>query len=122
MTLEPETILVIPFADGIGDFVNMQPLLAGVRRRWPAAQVGVAVSGHGAALLNDPAIPPLTPAQFGHELTPLQARLRPLLPQPVVAWAAGPTLAWQLGPFDLVINCFYAWERAMDFRRTWTPQ
>ena len=48
--------------------------------------------------------------------------LRPLLPQTLLAWMAGPMFDRELGPFDLVINFFYAWERAMDFRVYWTPQ
>src|SRR4051794_38598851 len=39
-----------------------------------------------------------------------------------MAWCAGVLFDRELGPFDLVINCFFAWERAMDFRHTWTPQ
>src|SRR5437867_13057081 len=35
---------------------------------------------------------------------------------------AGPMFDRELGPFDLVINFFYAWERTMDFRTYWTPQ
>ena len=117
-----QTILVIPFADGIGDFINMQPLLAAIRRQFGAADISVAVSGHGAYLNNDPAIRTVTPGTFEHTPGPWQVRLRRLLPQTVLAWCAGPVLDQQLGPFDLVINLFYAWERAMNFRRTWTPQ
>src|SRR5690348_11200252 len=50
------SVLVIPFADGIGDFINMQPLLAVIRARFPEAAVSVAVSEHGGFLCNDPAI------------------------------------------------------------------
>lgn len=120
--MEIRSILVIPFADGIGDFINMQPLLAAIRVRFPAAAVSVAVSEHGNLLCNDPAIIPLKPSWFNHEPGRATINLRWLLPQTVLAWVAGPLFERELGPFDLVINCFYAWERAMDFRRTWTPQ
>ncbi|HVF98740.1 MAG TPA: glycosyltransferase family 9 protein, partial [Chloroflexia bacterium] len=48
--------------------------------------------------------------------------LRPLLPQRLLAWFAGPAFDRDLGPFDMVINLFYAWEKGMDFRAYWTPQ
>ena len=40
----------------------------------------------------------------------------------VLAWMAGPMFDRELGPFDLVINFFYAWEKGMNFRTYWTPQ
>jgi ADP-heptose:LPS heptosyltransferase len=120
--LRTESILVIPFADGIGDFVNVQPLLAALRRKFPQARVHVAASGHGSYLVNDPEIQVVSPKTLDHSPTPMQIKLRRFLPQTVLAWCAGPVLDLELGPFDLVINLFYAWERAMDFRRTWTPQ
>ncbi len=116
------SILVIPFADGIGDFINMQPLLPVIRARFPEAEITVAVSEHGNLLCNDPAIRTLKPASFNHEPGKTTVSLRWLLPQTVLAWFAGPLFDYELGPFDLVINCFFAWERAMDFRGTWTPQ
>ena len=116
------SILVIPFADGIGDFINMQPLLPVIRARFPDAEITVAVSEHGNLLCNDPAIRTLKPASFNHEPGKTTVSLRWLLPQTVLAWFAGPLFDYELGPFDLVINCFFAWERAMDFRGTWTPQ
>ena len=116
------SVLVIPFADGIGDFINMQPLLAAIRTRFPEAEVTVAVSEHGRLLCNDPAIRTLKPAAFKHEQAKRVSGVRWLLPQTVLAWFAGPLFDRELGPFDLVINCFYAWERAMNFERTWTPQ
>ncbi len=119
--MDVQSILVIPFADGIGDFINMQPLLAVIRAQYPGAAVSVAVSEHGNLLGNDPAVQPLKPSWFNHSPGRATINLRPLLPQTALAWAAGPLFERELGPFDLVINCFYAWERAMDFRRTWTP-
>lgn len=120
-SVQVQSILVIPFADGIGDFINMQPLLAVIRAQYPGAQISVAVSEHGNVLGNDPAIQPLKPSWFNHNPGRATINLRPLLPQTALAWAAGPLFERELGPFDLVINCFYAWERAMDFRHTWTP-
>jgi ADP-heptose:LPS heptosyltransferase len=119
--LEIRSVLVIPFADGIGDFINIQPHLAVIRAHYPDAEISVAVSEHGNLLCNDPAIRPLKPSWFNHTPGKTTINLRPLLPQTVLAWMAGPLFERELGPFDLVINCFYAWERAMDFRRTWTP-
>ena len=41
---DPRTVLVVPFADGIGDFVLLLPLLRHVRRRFPHAAISVAAS------------------------------------------------------------------------------
>jgi ADP-heptose:LPS heptosyltransferase len=120
--MRTDTILVIPYADGIGDFVNIQPLLAALRRRFPEAEFTVAASEHGNFLINDPAIEVATPSGLSYEPGRLAVALRPLLPQRLLAWVAGPLFDRELGPFDLVINFFYAWERGMDFRTYWTPQ
>lgn len=117
-----ETILVIPFADGIGDFVNVQPLLAALRRTFPETAFTVAASEHGNYLINDPEIEVVKPSGFNYEPGKMAIALRPLLPQTLLAWMAGPMFDRELGPFDLVINMFYAWERGMDFREYWTPQ
>ncbi|MEO5952983.1 MAG: glycosyltransferase family 9 protein [Chloroflexia bacterium] len=120
--MKTETILVIPFADGIGDFVNVQPLLAALRRAFPDAAFTVAASEHGNALVNDPTVEVIKPAGFNYEPGKMAIALRPLLPQTLLAWMAGPMFDRELGPFDLVINMFYAWERGMSFRTYWTPQ
>lgn len=120
--MRTETILVIPFADGIGDFINVQPLLAALRRRFPESAFTVAASEHGNQLINDPYIEVVKPSGFNYEPGRMAIALRPLLPQKLLAWMAGPTFDRELGPFDLVINFFYAWERGMDFRTYWTPQ
>lgn len=120
--MKTETILVIPFADGIGDFVNVQPLLAALRRAFPDAAFTVAASEHGNALVNDPTVDVVKPAGFNYEPGKMAIALRPLLPQTLLAWMAGPMFDRELGPFDLVINMFYAWERGMSFRTYWTPQ
>ncbi len=120
--MRAETILVIPFADGIGDFINVQPLLAALKRRFPEADFTVAASEHGNQLINDPTIEVLKPSGFNYEPGRMAVALRPLLPQKLLAWMAGPMFDRELGPFDLVINFFYAWERGMDFRTYWTPQ
>ncbi len=120
--MRADTILVIPFADGIGDFVNVQPLLGALRHRFPQAAFTVAASEHGKQLINDPAIEVVKPAGFNYEPGRMAIALRPLLPQKLLAWMAGPIFDRELGPFDLVINFFYAWERMMDFRTYWTPQ
>ncbi len=120
--MRADTILVIPFADGIGDFINVQPLLAALKRRFPEAAFTVAASEHGNLLVNDPTVTVVKPSGFNYEPGPMAIALRPLLPQRLLAWMAGPTFDRELGPFDLVINFFYAWERGMDFRAYWTPQ
>jgi ADP-heptose:LPS heptosyltransferase len=120
--MRTDTILVIPFADGIGDFINVQPLLAALKRRFPEAQLTVAASEHGQQLINDPTIEVVKPSGFNYEPGRMAVALRPLLPQKLLAWMAGPLFDRELGPFDLVINFFYAWERGMDFRTYWTPQ
>jgi len=120
--MRTDSILVIPFADGIGDFINVQPLLAALKRTFPEAAFTVAASEHGNQLINDPTIEVLKPSGFNYEPGRLAIALRPLLPQKLLAWMAGPTFDRELGPFDLVINFFYAWERGMDFKTYWTPQ
>ncbi len=120
--MRTDTILVIPFADGIGDFINVQPLIAALRIRFPEAAFTVAASEHGNQLINDPVVEVVKPSGFNYEPGRMAIALRPLLPQKLMAWMAGPIFDRELGPFDLVINFFYAWERAMDFRKYWTPQ
>jgi ADP-heptose:LPS heptosyltransferase len=120
--MQIDTLLVIPFADGIGDFINVQPLLAAIKRRFPNAAITVAASEHGRQLVNDPAIQVVTPSGLKYEPGRLAIAFRPFLPQKLLAWMAGPMFDRELGPFDLVINFFYAWERGMNFRAHWTPQ
>lgn len=120
--MRADTILVIPFADGIGDFINVQPLLAALKQRFPDAAFTVAASEHGKQLVNDPAVEVVKPSGLNYEPGRMAIALRPFLPQKLLAWMAGPMFDRELGPFDLVINFFYAWERGMDFRAYWTPQ
>jgi hypothetical protein len=120
--MRTDSVLVIPFADGIGDFINVQPLLAALKRVFPEAAFTVAASEHGNQLINDPTIEVVKPAGFNYEPGRLAIALRPLLPQTLLAWMTGPMFDRELGPFDLVINFFYAWERGMAFKTYWTPQ
>jgi ADP-heptose:LPS heptosyltransferase len=120
----PEKILVLPFADGIGDFVNMQPLLAAIARRFPGADISVAASAYANYL-----IPPsnpvkiVTPTWFNKEPGPLAQTLRHFIPQSVLARLAGPLFKRELGgDIDLVVNTILLWEKNMDFPRYWTPQ
>jgi ADP-heptose:LPS heptosyltransferase len=120
--MRTDTILVIPFADGIGDFINVQPLVRALKRSFPQAAFTIAASEHGNLLNNDPTVEVVKPAGFNYEPGRMAVALRPLLPQRLLAWMAGPMFDRELGPFDLVINFFYAWEKGMDFRTYWTPQ
>jgi ADP-heptose:LPS heptosyltransferase len=120
--MRTDSILVIPFADGIGDFINVQPLLTALKRSFPEAGFTVAASEHGNQLINDPNIEVVKPAGFNYEPGRLAIALRPLLPQKLLAWMTGPMFDRELGPFDLVINFFYAWEKGMAFKTYWTPQ
>src|SRR5436305_12218564 len=65
--MRSDTILVIPFADGIGDFINVQPLLAALRRRFPDAAFTVAAAEHGNQLITDSEIEVLKSAGFHYE-------------------------------------------------------
>ncbi len=120
----PETILVLPFADGIGDFVNMQPLLKAIARRFPGADISVAASSY-ANYLNSPSNPVkvVTPSWFEKEPGPLAQTLRHFIPQSLLARMAGPVLKRELGgDIDLVVNTIWLWEKRMDFPHYWTPQ
>lgn len=120
--MRADTILVIPFADGIGDFINAQPLIAALKRRFPDADLTIAASEHGNRLNNDPSIEVVKPSSLGVEQGKMATAIRPFIPQKLLAWVAGPTFDRELGPFDLVINFFFAWEKGMDFKKYWTPQ
>ncbi len=120
----PETVLVLPFADGIGDFVNMQPLLNAIAQRFPNASISVAASAYANYLVSpDFPVKIVTPSWFEKDPGPIAQRLRHLIPQKVLAFFAGPVLKRELGGnIDLIINTIYLWERHMDFPRYWTPQ
>ncbi len=119
-------VLIVPFADGIGDFVMMLPLLTAVQRRFPAAKITVAASQRSAQLLEEGQGGSLcvrTPSWF--EQGPAQPRgegIGRMLPQSFLAWLAGASLQWQFGGFDRTFNMNYWWERGYDFQRYWTPQ
>ena len=118
-------MLVIPFADGIGDFVMMLPLLAVVRRRFPAAALTVAASQRSALLLDSQlaaGVRVRTPSWIQEGPRPRGGPLRRLVPQGALAALAAAALRWELGRFDRTLNLFLWWERGMDFARHWTPQ
>jgi ADP-heptose:LPS heptosyltransferase len=121
-----ESVLVVPFADGIGDFVMLLPLLGAVRRRFPGATITVAASQRSALLLDEAAAPAVvvrTPTWFRDgRARPREAGLGRLPPQSALAWLAGLSLRWQFGRFDRTFNLHSWWERRFDFRRHWTPQ
>ncbi len=120
--MRADTILVIPFADGIGDFINAQPLVAALRRLFPRAEITVAASDHGQRLVNDPTVEVVKPSSLGVKPGRVATAIRPYFPQKLLAWVSGPTFDRELGPFDLVINFFFAWEKGMNFKLYWTPQ
>lgn len=125
---QEERILVVPFADGIGDFVMMLPLLAAVRRRFPGAAVTVAASERSALLLDEAhgggsaGVHVRTPSWLRGGPRPRGGRLRQLVPQSWLASLAGVALRLELGRFDRTLNFFHWWERGIDFARFWTPQ
>ncbi|MEI6046567.1 MAG: glycosyltransferase family 9 protein [Chloroflexota bacterium] len=120
----PERILIIPFADGIGDFVNMQPLVIAVARRFPQADISVAASSYANYLVSpQQPVRVVTPSWFKQEPSPFAQSLRHFIPQIVLAWFAAPVLKRELDvDIDLVINTVYLWERNLDFPHYWTPQ
>src|SRR6266511_3166287 len=100
---QPGSVLVVPFADGIGDFVMMLPLLGAVQRRYPAARVTVAASRRSALLLDEAQAAALTirtPSWIEGEPGPRGGTLRRLVPQPVLAAAAGAAVRAEFGRFD----------------------
>ena len=120
----PEKILIIPFADGIGDFVNMQPLIAAVARRFPGADISIAASPYANYLVSPhQPVRVVTPSWFERDPGPIAQSLRHVIPQIVLAWFAAPVLKRELDvEIDLVINTVYLWERNLDFPHYWTPQ
>lgn len=117
-----ERILVVPFADGIGDFIMMLPLLRAIHRRFPTATITVAASARSSLLLNeDDRIAVRTPAWLKQTPGPRGGSLRQLAPQAVLARLAGLALRWELRPADRLFNFFHWWEQGMDFARHWTP-
>jgi len=119
---DPSSILLVPFADGIGDFVNMLPIIRAVRERYPNSRLTVVASQHARHLLTDSSINLVTPSWLRRESDPRLARWRWLLSQRLVASASWFGLRIELGRFDLTINLFKAWEHGVPFARDWTPQ
>ena len=125
------SVLVIPFADGIGDFVMMLPLLRFVRDHYPDAGITVAASQRSALLLSgdDAALSVKTPSWLA--AGPPRPRTRGpvgvgrLWPQALLAWLEGPLLHWEFGrarAFRRTLNLHHWWEEGYDFSRHWTPQ
>jgi ADP-heptose:LPS heptosyltransferase len=122
---EPGRLLVVPFADGIGDFVLMLPLLAAIRRRYPATAITVAASRRSALLLDAHEASHIsiqTPSWLDRPPQPRRGLVRWLTPQKSLARLAGAALRLELGAFDQVLNLFQWWEAGMDFAAHWTPQ
>src|SRR5688500_2997236 len=86
ITREPRSVLVVPFADGIGDFVMMLPLLRHIRRHYPRAAITVAASERSALLLDpDGGVTVRTPSWLRDRPRPRGGPLRRLVPQ---SWLA----------------------------------
>src|SRR5437762_2653240 len=84
--MQTNTILVIPFADGIGDFVNVQPLMGALKRRFSRSSFTVAASEHGNQLVNDPSVQVVKPSGFNYE----PGRMPRLVLRPrATTWADG---------------------------------
>lgn len=117
-------MLVIPFADGIGDFVMLLPLLRHIRQRFPDAALTVAASERSALLVDegDDALTVRTPSWLRERPRPRGGPLRRLVPQAVLASVAGMALRVELGSYERTLNLFHWWERGVDFGRYWTPQ
>lgn len=117
-------MLVIPFADGIGDFVMMLPLLDAVRRRYPAAAISVVASERSRPLLDASweTVRVRTPSWLRERPGPRGGPLRRLVPQAFLAALAPGLLRLELGRYDRTLNLFYWWERGMKFAAHWTPQ
>ncbi len=120
----PEKILILPFADGIGDFINMQPLIAAIVRRFPYADISVAASSYANYLISPrQSVRVVTPSWFEREPGPMAQYFRHYIPHVVMAWLAAPVLKREIDiDVDLVINTIYLWERTLDFPAYWTPQ
>lgn len=115
-------LLLIPFAPGIGDMVMMEPLLRAVVKRRPGWRITMPAKEYATDLFIPGGYELVSPSYF---VTEPAAPLRPfhrLLPQRLVAWAAEPLMSLDLGPFETVVNLFWAWESRTPFNRWWTPQ
>lgn len=119
---EERRLLLIPFAPGIGDVVMMEPLLRAVCAQLPEWRVTMVAREYAADLLQPGEYELASPRYF---VTEPPSPLRPLdrlIPRRLLAWAAKPAMALDLGPFQRAINLFWVWESRMPFDRWWTPQ
>lgn len=115
-------LLLIPFAPGIGDMVLMEPLLRAVLKAMPGWRVTMAAKEYATDLLPAGDFEVVSPSYFVTHPAPALRPLHRLLPQRAVAWAAEPLMSLDLGPFERVLNLFWAWESRCPFDRWWTPQ
>ncbi|MGE5619980.1 MAG: glycosyltransferase family 9 protein [Sphingomonadaceae bacterium] len=115
-------LLLIPFAPGIGDVVMMEPLLRAVCTHLPEWRVTLIGREYASDLLPDGDYEVVSPPYFVSETpTPLRPLDR-LIPRRLIAWAAEPAFALDLGPFQRVINLFWVWESQTPFDEWWTPE
>jgi len=114
-------LLLIPFAPGIGDTVMMEPLIRAMRSQLPSWRLTVVAREHAADLIPPRGFEYVRSSCFV-ERAP--APLRPFhrfIPQWLIAMAAEPAMAMNLGPFERVLNLFWVWESRVPFHRWWTP-
>ncbi|HEX9014777.1 MAG TPA: glycosyltransferase family 9 protein [Chloroflexota bacterium] len=117
-----QRLLLIPFAPGIGDMVLMEPLLRAVLQTMRSWRVTMVAKEYAAELLPAGDYEIVSPSYFVTEPSPALRPFHKLLPQRAVAWAAEPLISLDLGPFERVLNLFWAWESRTPFDRWWTPQ
>ena len=115
-------LLVIPFAPGIGDMVMMEPLMRAVGRALPDWHLTMVAREYAADLLPAGSCEVVSPSYFVTEAPAPLKPLHRLVPQRLIAWMAEPAMALDLGPFERVLNLFWAWEGHTPFSRWWTPQ
>ena len=119
---EERRLLLIPFAPGIGDMVMMEPLLRAVVALAPGWHVTMVAKEYAADLLPPGDYELASPSYFISEAPSRFRAIHRWVPQKLIAWATQPAMYLDLGPFDRMINLFWAWESRTPFDRWWTPQ
>jgi hypothetical protein len=102
--------------------VMMEPLLRVICSRLPDWQVTMVAMEYAADILSPGRYGLSRPFYFVSETPAPLRHLDRLIPRRLIAWAAEPTLALDLGPFHRVFNLFWVWESRSPFKRWWTPR